>query len=181
MQSTTFGTRCCRSAQQMFRGSSNSLVAVQSPKRRTPGGSNLRARILIACLLFLKMSSIGQDHMHGPGEKLGTVHFPTSCTHDAQQEFDRGVALLHSFEFSRAIAGFNSTLAKDQTCGIAYWGIALSQWSNPFAAGLKDKSQLQAGRASAQKGKDTGAKTERERDYIAVVSSLYANFENTPQ
>src|SRR5205085_3708174 len=153
--------------------------AVQCPDR--VGRGNLRTHIFLACLLLLKASSFGQEHTHASGERLGKVHFPTSCTKDAQEEFDHGVALLHSFEFNRAIAGFNSALTRDPTCGIAYWGIALSQWSNPFATGMKDSGQLQAGQASVQKGKDAGAKTERERSYLAAVSALYADFEKTPQ
>jgi hypothetical protein len=141
----------------------------------------LRTRILAFCVLILAIGSVAQEHAPGPGEKLGVVHFPTSCNQKAQPEFDRAVALLHSFEFSRAVAGFQAALRNDPTCGIGYWGIALSQWSNPFAPGAKDKSQLQAGRASAQLGLTTGAKTERERAYIAAVGALYANFENTPQ
>src|SRR5688572_7305961 len=41
----------------------------------------------------------GQDHAHTSpaGEKLGTVHFATSCTPAAQPAFDRAVSLLHSF------------------------------------------------------------------------------------
>ena len=109
------------------------------------------------------------------------MHFASSCNPAAQQELDRAVALLHSFEFSRAIAGFNAALAKDQTCGVAYWGIALSQWSNPFASGLKDKGQLQAGRASANAGVVVGAKSEREQAYLRSVAALYADFENTSQ
>src|SRR5580692_2528509 len=62
-----------------------------------------------------------QEHQHLNSEKLGTVHFATSCNEAAQQEFDRAAALLHSFQFSRAIEGFNTVLAKDATCGIAYW------------------------------------------------------------
>jgi hypothetical protein len=58
--------------------------------------------------------------------------FATSCTQEAQQEINQAVALLHSFQFSRAIAEFNAALKADATCGISYWGIALSQWSNPF-------------------------------------------------
>lgn len=137
-------------------------------------------RIVIS-LLILTGVSIGQAHEHGIPEKLGAVHFSTSCNQKAQVEFDRAVALLHSFEFNRAISGFNSTLTNDSSCAIAYWGIALSQWSNPFAAGLKDKTQLQAGRASVQQGMHTGAKTERERAYIGAVGALYTDFEKTPQ
>jgi hypothetical protein len=84
--------------------------------------------------------------VHGAPENLGSVHFATSCNEATQKEFDRAVALLHSFQFSRAIEGFNSARKDDLTCGIADWGIALSQWSNPFAVGMKDTGQLQGGR-----------------------------------
>ena len=132
-------------------------------------------------VMLLAASGVAQEHVHGDGETLGAVHFATSCNEGAQKEFDRAVALLHSFQFSRAIQGFNATLNSDATCGIASWGIALSQWSNPFAAGMKDASQLQAGRASAERGRTVGAKTERERAYIAAVAKLYGSFESTPQ
>ena len=115
------------------------------------------------------------------GDRLGVINFATSCNEPAQQEFNRSVALLHSFQFSRAIGGFNSVLRSDPTCGIAYWGMALSDWSNPFATGLKDFTQLESGRRDAARGKTLGAKTERERSYIAAVSALYADFENTSQ
>jgi len=142
----------------------------------------VRARPIAAMLLTLvALSGRGQDHEQGNGEKLGTVHFATSCNEVAQKEFNRAVALLHSFQFSRAIEGFNAVLGEDATCGIAYWGIALSDWSNPFAAGMKDKSQMQAGQESAERGKALGAKTERERAYIAAVGNLYSGYENTPQ
>ena len=64
---------------------------------------------------------------------------------------------------------------------MAYWGIALSDWSNPFAPGQKDKGQVQLGRQSAERGKELGAKTERERAYLAAVGKLYGDFEGTPQ
>src|ERR1700719_1240143 len=115
------------------------------------------------------------------GEKLGVVHFATSCNAGAQEEFNRAVALLHSFQFSRAIEGFKAVLGQDATCRIAYWGIALSDWSNPFAEGMKDKSQLQAGRESTELGETLGAKTERERAYLAAVGKLYRDYERKPQ
>jgi tetratricopeptide (TPR) repeat protein len=139
------------------------------------------ARVIAGFLLTLAASSLAQEHQHGNGEKLGTVHFATSCNAGAQKEFDRAVALVHSFQFSRAIEGFNAVLGEDATCGIAYWGIALSDWSNPFAPGMKDKSQLQAGRESAERGKTVIAKTERERAYLAAVGKLYSDYESTPQ
>ena len=137
--------------------------------------------VAVSLAALLTVRGIAQEHDHGNGEKLGAVHFATSCTEAAQKTFDRAVALLHSFQFGRAIQGFNSALKIDPTCGIAEWGIALSQWSNPFAPGMKDKGQLQAGRESAERGQTVGARTERERAYIAAVGRLYGDFENTPQ
>jgi tetratricopeptide (TPR) repeat protein len=141
-----------------------------------------RIKPVVALLFILVAPNLkAQEHQHDTAEKLGTVHFATSCNELAQADFNRAAALLHSFQFDSAIQGFNAVLTKDPTCGIAYWGIALSDWSNPFALGAKDKSQLQAGHESAEHGKSVGAKTERERAYLAAVGKLYSDYENTPQ
>jgi tetratricopeptide (TPR) repeat protein len=142
----------------------------------------VRGKLIAAILLALMASSSrAQEHQHKNGEKLGTVHFSTSCNEAAQKEFNRAVALLHSFQFSRAIEEFNTVLGDDATCGMAYWGIALSDWSNPFAPGMKDKSQLQAGQENTEHGKSVAAKTEREDAYIAAVGKLYTDYESTPE
>jgi hypothetical protein len=143
----------------------------------------LNGKKLIAAVLLMLIAARGmtQEHQHGNGERLGEVHFATSCNEPAQSDFNRAVALLHSFQFNRAIDGFNAVLREDPACAIAYWGIALSDWSNPFAPGQKTKGQLQLGRQSAERGKQLGAKTERERAYLAAVGTLYSDFENRPQ
>ena len=64
------------------------------------------------------------------------------------------MALLHSFEFGPAIEGFTAAGTTDPGCAIAYWGIALSRWGNPFAAGIKTPAQLEAGRAAIAKARD---------------------------
>lgn len=145
----------------------------------------LSGRVFVHGLCFLILAAgntVAQEHQHATtDEKLGTVHFTTSCNPAAQKQFDRAVALLHSFEFRQAIDGFNSALKTDSSCAVAYWGISLSQWSNPFAAGLKSASQLQDGRQAAERGLAMAAKTDRERSYLTAVSKLYADFEKTPQ
>jgi hypothetical protein len=143
----------------------------------------LQGNKLIAAVLLVLTAAHGmtQELQHGNGEKLGEVHFATSCNEPAQCEFDRAVALLHSFQFSRAIDGFNAALREDHTCAIAYWGIALSDWGNPFAPGIIDVRLLQLGRENAERGERRGAKTDRERAYLAAVSNLYREFGTTPQ
>src|SRR5690349_10743865 len=100
-------------------------------------------RLSNVCVIALSVALSGgvlaqdQDHVHGGGEKLGTVVFPVSCNAVAQPHFNRAVTLLHSFEFGAAIDAFESTLKEDPSCAMAQWGIALSRWSNPFAVGLR--------------------------------------------
>src|SRR5712691_6257860 len=99
---------------------------------------------LMVSLALLARSLPAQEHAHSPGaEQLGTVHFQTSCSPAVAPQFDRAVALLHSFEFGSSIKGFNDVLAADSTCAMAYWGIALSRWTNPKADGNRSVAQLQ--------------------------------------
>jgi Tfp pilus assembly protein PilF len=139
-------------------------------------------KLIAAILLILAASrALAQEHQHRTGEKLGAVYFSTSCNGPAQNRINRAVALLHSFDFSRAIDDFKMALGKDPACTIAYWGIALSDWGNPFAPGVIDERLLQFGRESAERGEMMGAKTERERAYFVAVSNLYRDFESKPQ
>ncbi len=132
------------------------------------------AVVSAALVAYLGSSVIAQDHAH-PGERLGSVHFATSCAAAARPEFDRAVALLHSFEFGPAIAAFERALAADPSCAMTQWGIALSRWSNPFAVGTRGPVQLQQGLAAVERGRAIGAKTDRERAYIDAVAHLYVD------
>jgi len=134
---------------------------------------------------FARLAAHAQDHAHHQGEqteKLGTVHFVTSCKPSVAPQFDRAVALLHSFEFGASIRGFNEVLASDSTCVMAHWGIALSRWTNPMAAGNRSVAQLQQGRQAVDAAMRLRAHaSERERGYINAVSKLYDDFEHKDQ
>ncbi len=76
--------------------------------------------------------SSAQAQDAGP-EQIGQVTFPVSCSAAAQREFNRAMALFHSFWFQPAIASFQEALKRDPECGMAYWGIAIMSLGNPFA------------------------------------------------
>jgi hypothetical protein len=120
-------------------------------------------------------ASFAQEHQHSGGETLGTVHFQTSCNSPAQARFDRAMALLHSFEFGPAIEGFTATVKDDPGCAIAYWGIAVSRWTNPFSMTIRPPAQVAQGLAAVRQAEQIGAKTERERAYVAAVAQLYVD------
>ena len=115
-------------------------------------------------------------------EQLGTVHFATSCSPAVAPQFDRAAALLHSFEFGASIRAFNEVLAVDSTCAMAYWGIALSRWTNPMAAGERPVALLLQGQHAVNAATRLGVRaTDRERGYIHAVGRLFDDFERTDQ
>jgi tetratricopeptide (TPR) repeat protein len=134
-----------------------------------------------AAVLAAPGSVLQQPHPAGDHEKLGTVKFSTSCAPAAQPAFSRAMALLHSFEFAPAIESFTAAANADAGCAIAYWGIALSRWGNPFAGVIRTPVAIEGGRAAADKAKAIGAKTARERDYINAVEKLFANADTLDQ
>src|SRR6202043_1585848 len=104
----------------------------------------------------------------GPGiaqenadQKLGTVHFATSCNETAQRRFDRAMRYQHSFWYAESKEIYQDALKADPECAIAYWGIALSLLSNPH--GAIPTPNLPLGLSAIEKAKAVGAKTERER------------------
>jgi hypothetical protein len=131
------------------------------------------------------LASSAQEHAHpdgAPTGEFGTVHFATSCSPTVAPRFDRAVALLHSFEFGASIKTFNEVLAVDSTCAMAQWGIALSRWSNPMAAGNRSVAQLQVGKQSVDAALRLAAHaSEREQGYVHAVSQLYDDFEHKDQ
>ena len=125
----------------------------------------------------------GQQDQHDAGHgmmKLGKVHFETSCGAAVGQEFDRAMALLHSFEFAEAIAGFQTVLKGDATCGMAEWGIAMATWGNPFG-GLRTPRVVTDGLAAAERAQTVGAKTDRERAYIDAIMLIYKDADRLDQ
>jgi hypothetical protein len=114
-------------------------------------------------------------------QSLGTVRFETSCAPSVRATFVSGVAHLHSYGFGNAIRAFNDVLAGDSTCLMAHWGLALTAWGNPFAAGIKPDAQLARGLAAVGRGRALGGGTERERAFLAAAGKLYDNYPATDQ
>jgi hypothetical protein len=110
-------------------------------------------------------------------EQIGTVNFATSCSPAVQPQFSRAMALLHSFWANDAIKTFNAVLEQDPACAIAYWGIAMSHQQNPLTAQQPLSKSAQAALAGLDKAKEIGAKTQRERDYIAAIDLIYRDAE----
>jgi hypothetical protein len=135
---------------------------------------------LLLAPLMLRMGFAQVNHEVST-EKLGTVSFSTSCSAVREASFNRAVALMHSFQFAGAIEEFHGILAADPSCSMAYWGIALSSWGNPFAPDLKPRAQLEQGFQAVTQARAAQPQTARERAYVEAVAHLYTDTANTGQ
>jgi tetratricopeptide (TPR) repeat protein len=127
--------------------------------------------------LFAAQPSQAQehDHQHAHGdpsaERLGRVVFPVSCNAEAQQRFERAMALLHSFWWSEAQKAFDGVLEADPGCAMAYWGKAVTYRGNPFGPPAADAPA--AGLVAARRAAALNPPTERERDFIVAITELW--------
>ena len=131
-----------------------------------------RRTLFVSCTALVLLAALvatAQDRS-GQGEKLGTVRFPTSCSVPAQGQFERAVALLHSFWYEESLKAFTTVTTTDPSCAMGYWGMAMSVyyplWQPPSPA------MLQKGAAAIEKTRGLTA-TPREKDYLAAIETYY--------
>ena len=129
--------------------------------------------VLVLALLPAAMLPAQESHRHGVPEHLGTVRFGASCAPAVVPAFDRAVALLHSFAYDEADAGFAEVAARDPRCAIAHWGRAMSRyhplWDAPSAEVLAE------GAAQLREATALGTGTSRERALIDALATYYAD------
>src|SRR5438874_6963283 len=121
-----------------------------------------------------------EDDAKARGEKLGRVVFKTSCSPEAQKQFERALAMQHSFFFPETVKAFTAIPETDPSCAIAYWGIAISQRPNPLVPPFPAEA-LKKGLEAIEKGESIGAKTQRERDWLAALKAFYKDYETVDQ
>ncbi len=116
-------------------------------------------------------------HDHPAPEKLGLVHFQTSCAPQARAGFARGVALLHSFAYSASHKAFADAAAQDPACAMALWGEALSHYHALWEPQVDSDAEMreaadEIARASAMQA------SPREKQYIAALAVYYRDFDH---
>jgi len=135
-------------------------------------GFHLSRLFLILLFIFPYSLAAQETHSHGAPENLGKVSFPISCLPSVQQQFDRGVALLHSFAYAAAETTFRAVAEQDPRCAMAHWGMAMSYfhqlWDPPLSPTTIPKAQREI-----QLAKQIAAGSEREGKFINALLLLY--------
>ena len=132
------------------------------------------------------------------GDQLGTLHLSVTCSDAALPHFEKGLKLLHNFEYDDAADAFIEAQKIDSTCALAYWGEAMT-YNHPLwrqqdfeegqaaLAKLADTPEARAALAATELERDllqgmeimygpTGTKSERDSLYSAHLGSLYKKY-----
>jgi hypothetical protein len=143
---------------------------------QSSSASQLVTAVLSTFVVF--SAAFAQEHEHSdpmPADaKLGAVSFEISCKAELQPEFNRAVALLHSFWHSEAQRVFEKVAAADPNCAMAYWGVAMSH----FHLGLSwpAAADIDLGREALTRAEGAAKKDAREAAYIVALRELYTDF-----
>jgi tetratricopeptide (TPR) repeat protein len=136
-------------------------------------------RLFLTLLFIFPFLSAQETHSHSAPEKLGKVSFPTSCTPAVQKQFDRGVALLHSFAYTAAENAFQGVGELDPRCAMAHWGMAMAYfhqlWDPPIVLATMSIAQKEI-----QRAQQIGAGSERERQFINALGLIYQDAATVP-
>ena len=113
---------------------------------------------LIACLSAVAIARQA-DQKGAHSHALGSVDFKNSGNDAAQPAFQRGVALLHSFEYEDAAEAFREAQKADASLALAYWLEALT-----YSHVLWGEEKLEASRAVLNRLASDGGGAARESE-----------------
>jgi tetratricopeptide (TPR) repeat protein len=104
-------------------------------------------------------------------DQLGRVDFPTSCSSKVQPTIEKGVALLHSFQYQQAKQVFTEAATQEPTCAMASWGEAMSLYHQLWD--FPDGATLAEGRRYVDQAQKAPELTPRERAYLSAAAAFY--------
>ena len=109
---------------------------------------------------------------------MGKVEFKVECTAAVQPDFNRAMALYHSFAWDDAMKAFDGIVKADKSCGMAHWGRAMVMLDNPFIwPGNLQPAKLNEIAAALAAARTAGLKSQREKDYVEAVAVFVRDHE----
>src|SRR5262245_8297914 len=134
------------------------------------------AWVTIAALAVLGAHPGAQHELHttsGPPPKIGTVHFANTGSRAAQEPFQRGIALLHNYEYYDARVAFQQAEKADPAFALAHWCEAFTH--SQFEWGIEDLPAAQEALKRLAPTRDerlAKADDARERAFGAAVETF---------
>jgi len=148
--------------------------------------AGLVTSLLIAAAVSLPGTIRAQDAAAARPLRLGTITFENSGAPEAQPAFDRGMLLMHSFEYGSAATAFREAQEADPDFAMAYWGEAMT-YNHPVWMEQDRDAALEALRRfaptpaeRAERAGPAGGGTAREAVYMRAVDMLYGSGSESP-
>lgn len=148
------------------------------PGRTLPAHRGVRMNafrtLFLLAMFVLPLASLADDQHHHDAydpSHLGTVSFPTSCGPKVQKDFEKGVALLHSFWYEEAEKAFHDVVRQEPKCAMAYWGLAMSRWHQLWDP--PSKADIAVAQQALDTAYDNMPRNERERGFIEAMRAYY--------
>ena len=115
---------------------------------------------------------------HPAPEKLGIVHFETSCAPGTHAEFERAIALLHSFAYSASRQAFADVAAEDSHCAMAFWGEAMTHYHPLWEPQVDSQDEFRQATDEIAHAATLDGASPRERQYIEALQLYYRDWEH---
>ena len=112
-----------------------------------------------------------------PDKKFGSVKFDISCSEKVSDDFNLGVALLHSFEYDEAEKVFAKIIDKEPGCAMAYWGVAMCNFHPLWTPSTGP--ELEKGAKAIEIARSLGRPSERESGYIEAIGMYFKDADKT--
>jgi tetratricopeptide (TPR) repeat protein len=133
---------------------------------------------------------------------LGEVHFTATGKKEAVPHFEKGLLLLHSFEYADAAEEFQKARIADPNFVMAYWGEAMTYnhplWryqnfdkATAILQTLAPTAEERANKAKTEIEKDfisslailygKGSKAKRDKEYANFMEGLYKKYQGNPE
>jgi tetratricopeptide (TPR) repeat protein len=126
----------------------------------------------IAILLFGTLLLLGASSLRAaPPDQLGKVNFPTTCSDDVQPVLEKGLALLHSFQYKESEQTFAEAAARAPKCAMAHWGKAMALYHQLWD--FPQENTLKEGRKYLEKARKLGAGNPRDEGFIAAAAAFF--------
>jgi len=127
---------------------------------------------LLFFVLAIRPAALRADSWSAaPPDRLGKVNFPTSCAADVEPTIEKGVALLHSFQYKESGQTFTDAAKRDPKCAMAHWGKAMALFYQIWE--FPDEKKLKEGRKDIEKATKLHPANAREQGFLEAAAIFY--------
>lgn len=136
--------------------------------------TQISAFVFILFLIACKQSTPSDQ----PADQLGQIEIQVTGSDEAIPHFEKGLLLLHSFEYEDAAVEFKKARTIDPNMVMAYWGEAMTHnhplWSR---VNIDNARSILSELAESKEVRQSKAKTPLEKDFLEAVELLFGEGE----